>query len=117
MGKVSVQNLQVGLKLASPVVDVYGNTLIAQGSELAEKHLRLLKTWGIIEVNIVEPRPADDPLEEKLDPETMKVCQEELTPLFEKANLEYPAMEELFRQSVWFRAKRKVKRTGTPLCK
>ena len=117
MGKVSIQNLQVGLKLASPVVDIYGNTLIAQGSELAEKHLRLLKTWGIIEVNIVEPRAADDPLEEQLDPETLRLCQEELAPLFKKANLEYPAMQELFRQSVWLRAKRKAIKTGTPLCK
>lgn len=49
---VILENIEVGMKLASPQVNRYGQVLLAKGTELNEEHLKLLKTWGIERISV-----------------------------------------------------------------
>ena len=44
--------LEPGSILAEPVLNSFGQTLIAGGAELNQKHINILKTWNIQSVKI-----------------------------------------------------------------
>lgn len=98
MAKIPLNKLQPGWKLAAPVLDSYGNPLIGADTLLTEKHLRLMKTWGVESVEIAVAEPTDGGAEP--DAEQWEACRSELLPIFIKANLEHPVMKEIFRLSV-----------------
>ena len=52
MGKVSVAHLKSGMVLAGDLVDVTGRFLLGRGEVIHEKHLRIMKSWGIMEADI-----------------------------------------------------------------
>jgi HD-like signal output (HDOD) protein len=52
MGRVSQKDLQPGMKLAHSLEDRSGRLLMTTGTELTERHIRSLKLWGIMMVDI-----------------------------------------------------------------
>lgn len=53
MGKyVSLDEIKPGMTLAAPVVNRYGQVVIASGIELQVHHIERLKTWGVFQVSI-----------------------------------------------------------------
>lgn len=44
---VSIDLLEPGIKLAEPITNSLGQTLINSGVELTAKHINILKTWNI----------------------------------------------------------------------
>jgi hypothetical protein len=53
MGKyVSIDQIKPGMTLAAPVVNRYGQIVIATGIELQLHHIERLKTWGVSQVSI-----------------------------------------------------------------
>ena len=52
MAKLAVNNLKVGMVTLSEVLDQNGHTLIRPSEELSEKHITLLKMWGVIEIDV-----------------------------------------------------------------
>lgn len=51
---VLMENIEVGMKLAAPQINRYGQVLLAKGVEINEEHLKLLKTWGVERITIEE---------------------------------------------------------------
>jgi len=49
---VNLDELEPGSTLAEPVMNSFGQTLIASGAELTPKHISILKTWNIQSVKI-----------------------------------------------------------------
>jgi hypothetical protein len=99
MAKVAIDNLEVGMVLAADVHDRAGRMLLGAGVELTPKHLVIFRTWGVEEAEIVGD---DDGTESSLlpaevTPELLATAEAALAPLFRTANLEHPAMAELFR--------------------
>jgi hypothetical protein len=80
--------------IARDVVDRAGRLLVPAGTSLAEKHLRLLKTWGIDAVWVEGSAPAPRPAPE-LPPEE----QERLRARFRHADLSHPLVSELLAQA------------------
>ena len=104
------------MRVATPVVDIYGNVLIAETQELTAKHLRLLKTWGIEEVAILDSQEQVDTPEDGWDPLLIKNCREEVLPIFKKANLDHPVMAEVFKQVIRLQLKQKTRETEVAPC-
>jgi hypothetical protein len=54
MSKYSLNDLQEGMTILSSIMDKDGHTLISSNEKLNKKNIRLLKIWGIYEVDIKE---------------------------------------------------------------
>ena len=52
MAKVAVNSLKPGMVTLSEVLDKTGHALIRPNEELSDKHITLLKMWGIVEVDV-----------------------------------------------------------------
>jgi hypothetical protein len=99
MGKISVNNLKPGMKLDGDVLDITGRLLLGSGTEIDEKHIRIFKTWGIVEVDI---RGAEESRTERFDdlhPDLSIVNQakKDLMQIFRHTDLVSPVIRELFR--------------------
>jgi len=55
MGVVDLADVRAGMVLHADVVQSEDRLLIAAGTELTEKHLRMLSMWGVVEVDVVMP--------------------------------------------------------------
>jgi hypothetical protein len=53
MSKINFNDIQPGMILASDVLNKNGGLLLKEGTVLSEKHIRIFKTWGIAEADIV----------------------------------------------------------------
>ncbi len=52
MGQVNVDDLKTGMVLASDLKDANGRFLLGAGVAIEEKHIRIMKIWGITSADI-----------------------------------------------------------------
>jgi hypothetical protein len=99
MSKLPAENLIPGMVLAADVRDRNGRLLLKAGTELTEKHLYILRTWGIVEAEVVGV--AEDQVcpsgVDAIDPEVLAAIEARITPLFRHNDLGHPAIKELLR--------------------
>ena len=98
MGSVALDNIKPGMVLDTDATA--GNqTLLAAGVNLTEKHIKLLKAWGVLEVEIKNTSNADINLAEidAHDPVLVKTIQDQLRPHFQHCDSEHPLIVELIR--------------------
>jgi hypothetical protein len=102
MGKILTDNLAPGMMLASDVLDRSGRMLLKTGTELTGRHLYILRTWGIIEADIVgaEDNFADAAPDKSIDPMLWSTLEDKIMPLFLHADLSHPAMYGLLRMRI-----------------
>jgi HD-like signal output (HDOD) protein len=108
LGKVSIAHLQSGMVLAEDLVDVTGRFLLAQGAVIQEKHLRVIKSWGITEANVegIDQGQATSRAMGALDPEILKRCEGRVEPIFRNSDQTHEVIQEIKRQSVLHLAKK-----------
>lgn len=100
MAIIILDNLAAGMLLRSNVCDRSGRLLLPAGNELTEKHLKIFRTWGVIEADIVgddsgETAPFDSG--EELDPARLAEAEAAMAKLFVHNNPEHPAIMELLK--------------------
>lgn len=98
MGLILVSDLKKGMVLACEVSNKHGNTLLEKGDTLSEKHIMLLKSWGITEADI-EGFDRDQVEERERETLSMAVAEsieEDLKNLFPDFG-DNPLMSELRR--------------------
>jgi HD-like signal output (HDOD) protein len=99
MGIINVAELKPDMMLAEDLANLDGRFLLAKGTKLTPKHLLILKMWGVIEANIENVSRVDiesDAIAE-LDTAIIEEVRQSLTAAFQHADLEHPAVRELFR--------------------
>ena len=89
--------------LAEDVRDMNGRRLLTAGTDLNQKGLQILKTWGITEVAIESDGVAPRPEEESLDDPTLF---RETRDLFSLVDTKNSLMNELVHESIRVRRKR-----------
>ena len=103
MESVRVHDLKIGMVLAEDVRDMNGRRLLTAGSNINDKSLQILKTWGISEVTVesgsIAPSSEDDGIEE----ETVPGDTEEL---FCLSDMQDPFIRELWEKSLQVRSER-----------
>ncbi len=112
MGVLSINDLKDGMALASEVKNKHGNILLKKGDMLSEKHILLLKSWGITEADIegVDRGQVEKREMEELSPELIASVEGELKDLFSDFG-DNPLMEELYRVTKKFKLKKAVEKT------
>ncbi len=105
MLKLKLDKAEAGMVVTEDVKGPKGQVLLGKGVELAAKHIRILKTWGVQYITI--EGGAEDG--EKLNPteipsELIQQAGEELQPRFQHSNLDHPIVEILFKEAVKLRA-------------
>jgi len=99
MGIISVAELKPDMVLAEDLANLDGRFLLAKGTKLTPKHLLILKMWGVIEAHIENVKRVDIEADavSQLDPAVIEEVTQSLTGPFQHADLDHPAIRELFR--------------------
>jgi putative nucleotidyltransferase with HDIG domain len=105
MGVIPTSKLESGMVLAVEVKDVSGRLLLAKGEELQPAHIRVLKMWGVSEVNIVGDVETKDKAEADIDPDVWEKTKNQTALIFRHVDLDHPALNVLFDLCVLFRCK------------
>lgn len=112
MGVLSVNDFKDGMVLAREVMNKHGNILLRKGDTLNEKHIMLLKSWGIAEADIegidrdqVEKREMGD-----LSTDVLASIEQELQDLFPDFG-DNLLMKELYRVIKKFKMKQAIEQT------
>ncbi|MBU2552673.1 MAG: HDOD domain-containing protein [Proteobacteria bacterium] len=102
MGKISIENLDIGMVLAGDLTGSGGRLLLPEGTVLDEKHLSQIKAWRVIEVDVkgvtrkdIEARDAA-----RLDPVVLQRAEELVEAFFSLTDHRHEAVAELHRLAV-----------------
>jgi hypothetical protein len=104
MAVIPIDRLEAGMILKSDVCDRSGRLLMPSGSELADKQLKIFRTWGITEADIV--LGPDDQLTELLDedntvdPLVLAEAEQAVNRLFHLNDPLHPMIHELMKASL-----------------
>jgi hypothetical protein len=90
------------MKLEKDVKERGGRVLLRAGTEISDRHLGILKTWGIDEAEIENVTPEDvaSGTGVELDPEAFKLAEEAIDQLFVHGDRSNAAVRELIRLCV-----------------
>jgi HD-like signal output (HDOD) protein len=105
MGIIHIDKLKPGMILDQEVRDISGRLLLKKEKEIKSSHIRIFKIWGVTEVNIRGNNGNRDISTGLADPELVENMKETTQDLFRHADLDHPAVKEIFRISVLFRCK------------
>jgi hypothetical protein len=102
MGRLNLAEIQPGMTLAADVLDRNGRVLLKTGLTINDKHLKILKQWGITDADIqgVSREEVTAAAVQHLDQEALRQTEERLGDLFRNTDREHPFVKELFRLSV-----------------
>ena len=81
MAKIPVGHMKAGMVVRAAVTDRHGRRLIAEGTELTERHVRALTMWGVPFVDIEGPGPENDELE-SIPPQALDAARLEVDEIF-----------------------------------
>jgi len=101
MAIIPIDLLEAGMTLKSNVCDRSGRLLLPAGSELADKQLKILKTWGVTEADI--ERGPDEELADAaidvsaVDPLVLAEAEQAIAELFCHNDPQHPMIHELMK--------------------
>lgn len=101
---VEIGELKVGMIVAETIL-VNNRMVLGQGTELTEKILKLLKTWGVTKVNITK----DSPVEEK---EEIVLSSQQMAEINKQSNYKFKFTDkndEVLQEMKRLMIKRRVK--------
>jgi len=99
MGTINLEDIKAGMILGGDIKDRNGLVLLSAGHEITEKHLKILKMWGIMEVDI-EGVTREETISEatsQIDPLLLQEAETKIREQFRHTDMENRFMNELFR--------------------
>jgi hypothetical protein len=93
-----IDKLEPGMEVAADVVNLNGVLLIGEGAILTERHLRILKTWGIDSVSVAGQESAEaapPPRELEFSPEIIERAEAHVNHRFRHASPDISAVKVL----------------------
>ncbi len=100
MGYIAVDNLEHGMVLSEDVRDINTRLLLSKGQKIDPRHIRILKIWGVSEVNVVGVQPDRIVGMLTADPQQEKRVQAVLEKVFKNVDLRNQLLNEIFRASL-----------------
>lgn len=102
MGMVNVDDLRPGMVLSKSVLAPNGRFLLGEGTNLEDKHIRALKTWGAVsaEVEGVSREEAEAEADAVIDPIILERAEELVSPLFALNDETDDVVQEMQRLAV-----------------
>lgn len=102
--KISPDQIEEGMLLAEDVVDINFRLLIPQGETIEKKHIRILKIWGIQEVEIVGTEETRRQMEALTSVDAVAEAEKAARDVFQYVDTGHPAISEVYRLSVQYRS-------------
>jgi len=98
MTPIRISHIKPGQVAASDVKDRSGRTLLAAGTELTEKTIKIIKSWGVVEIDVVGEITESEFGSEitEIDPERLHLIELDLSQRFRFLNRSHPFINELF---------------------
>ncbi len=111
MGKVDIDQLAVGMRLSKAVKDLSGRVLMGEGSPVTESSIRILKMWGVVEVDIVDAgnEGQESSTFSHLDPNVVEEAAREAAERFRHTDQKLEVVGELIRLTTLRIARAKTK--------
>lgn len=103
MALVKVEKLMQGAVLAEDVQDGRARVLLAKGQAIGDKQIRVLKMWGVFEVEVEGAGPAAEEESPPADSEQMAQVGAQIKKVFGAVDIQYPAINEVVRLSAQYR--------------
>jgi HD-like signal output (HDOD) protein len=100
MALVKVEKLAEGVVLAEDVMDGSARLLLAKGQTIGDKQIRVLKMWGVFEVEVEGAGPAPDEEAFSADSERMGAVQAQIKKVFGAVDIVHPTVKEVVRLSI-----------------
>ena len=99
MGLINLDNIESGMTLGRDIVNRNGLALLKAGEKITEKHLRILKMWGITEADIkgVDKEEILQKSAAEIDPRVLEEASAKVNEIFRHTDREHPFIEELIR--------------------
>ena len=99
MGIINLEDIKPGMILEAGVNDWSGRLLVAAGSEIIEKHIRIFKIWGVTEADIqgIDKEEIAAMRTAQIDPLLLQEAEAHGRKLFHYTRPEHPFIKELFR--------------------
>ena len=99
MGVINLEDIESGMILARDIINKNGLILLKAGNEITEKHLRILKMWGIAEADIkgIEKEEILDKAAAIIDPRLLEEATTKALEIFQHTDRQHPFIKELFR--------------------
>lgn len=104
MGCISVDASEKDMVLSEDVFEINARLLLSKGQQITPKHIRILKVWGIIDVQVVGDKETEDKEAPFVDPEIIQAVEAIAKEVFKNVDLEHPAIKEIFKISVDYRS-------------
>jgi len=105
MGYVAVENLNQGMVLDEDVHDVNTRLLLSKGQKLAQKHIRVLKIWGIVGVHIVGGADNNQTQRPVLDDEKIEKIKTSINLVFKNIDFTHGSIKEIYKCALIHRIK------------
>ncbi len=99
VGEVNVDDLKIGMILHSDLLDSRGRFLLGRGSQIEEKHIRVMKIWGITAADVegVNKESINKEALAQIDPTILKEARSWVDSIFSCSDKSHEALEELKR--------------------
>jgi len=112
MPKLKLEQLKPGMIVAAAVKNLDDMLLAPAGCELTERHINILETWGIGEVDVQADEEAKGPVDplSLLTPSRLKELKEEIRGVFWEVDFANPVQTEIYRLMLLRKAKHEVHR-------
>ena len=100
MIRLAASHAQVGMELAMPIVDAFGNSVCDRGMELTSEHISKLPMFGVREIFVNDPILEDVPVEPLVPPELEAKAAQALRTVLEEAGFANTLEPALIEQAV-----------------
>jgi hypothetical protein len=102
MGRLNLDEIQDGMVLAADVLDRNGRVLLKVGTQISNKHLMILRQWGVTDADIqgMSREEVNAKAVEGLDKDLLAAVETKYREVFLHADRTHPFNNELFRLSV-----------------
>ncbi len=99
MGVITLEDIESGMILGHDIIHGNGLVLLKAGEEITEKHLRILKMWGITEADIkgIDKEEMLGKATADIDPRVLEEAAVKVNEIFRHADREHPFIKELIR--------------------
>jgi len=97
MGIINLEDIRSGMILGNDLKDRGGRVLLSGGTEITEKHLKILRMWGITEADIqgIEKEEVASKATAQIDPFLLQEAETEVNGLFRLTDRQHPFIHEL----------------------
>ncbi len=107
MPKVKLDAVSEGMVVSADVKNMDDMLLIPAGCELSARHIRILQTWGVSEIQIEGEEPTSTTLL-RVSPEVLQRLQSELEAIFWDFDAAIPVQNEIFKLALRRRARLRI---------